>query len=148
MSHLCARVCVCACTAVPSCVCTPTTASSCHCQHLMELPGGQHSIISVAPVNSAAIIHCGARAQMRTSVSVHGPLSAPLSCGVACQHNKKETSANTSPQRRPVIGERGEFLLSSLRRSETRSRADVPVCPWNPVESLGWSPHPSPSPGS
>lgn len=45
-----------------------------------------------------------ARAQMRTSVSVHGPLSASLSCGVACQHNKKETSGNTSPQRRPVIG--------------------------------------------
>lgn len=33
---------------VPMCVCTLTTASSCHCQHLMELPEGQHFIISVA----------------------------------------------------------------------------------------------------
>lgn len=37
---------VCVCTVFPRS--SATTASSCHCQHLMELPEGQHFIISVA----------------------------------------------------------------------------------------------------
>lgn len=44
--HLCVYVWLCVHICV--CMCTLTTASSCHCQCLMELPVGQHFIISVA----------------------------------------------------------------------------------------------------
>lgn len=116
------RACLCMCMcSVPSCVCTPTTASSCHCQHLMELLGGQHFIISVAPVNSAAIIHC-VRERRCEQVSP---------CTARCPHRCRAPSHVNITRKRPVIGN----AASSCYRHSAEVKCVLGLMPHLPVES-------------
>lgn len=76
------------CVYIPVCICTYKTALSCHCQRLMELPVGQHFIISVAlsiakPSLTCMCLYVSEQTGKCTRVSVCGP---SVAITVICCH--------------------------------------------------------------
>ncbi len=142
-------------------MCTLTTASSCHCQCLMELPVGQHFIISVAlSIANPSLTLCVCRCEREeewyvcvVSVSLCvGHCSPSLSCAATCQHNKKERHPQRVGKLR-VAGveirdcERVELLLPSCQRSGIHFRSLLAAAPHvhsKPNETLHSFPRLSP----